>query len=265
MSLTQRIRNLFRSDRLADEFADEIASHIEMKTEENVAAGMSVEEARRSALRQFGNLARYSAQMHNVWVPDWLEQTLQDLRHSTRSLRVNLGFVLVVIATLSIAIGMNTAVFSLVEAIMIRPLPYPSAKRLVWIAEYTRDFEPERDNRIPRNDYLKLSSRVTTLKSIASYGNQDLALTFRGIPSQERIASITDSFWSLTGAKVELGHLFDSDAAHAIVLSHSLYERRFHADPGVLGKKVTIDGCPFTIVGVLAPQYRFWLPQQLFL
>jgi putative ABC transport system permease protein len=177
---------------------------------------------------------------------------------------VNLGFVFVVIATLSIAIGMNTAVFSLVEAIIIRPLPYPSAKRLVWIAEYTRDFQPEIDNRIPRNDYLKLSSRVTTLERMAAYGNQDLALTFHGTPSQERIASIADSFWNLTGAKVELGRLFDPNAAHAIVLSHSLYERRFHADPGVLGQTVTVDGYPFTIVGVLTPEYRFWLPQQLF-
>jgi predicted permease len=263
MSLTQRIRSLLGTDRLSDDLAEEIASHIDMQIDANVAAGMSPKEARRSALLRFGNPAHYRAQMHSIWVPDWLEELLQDIRHSARSLRLNPGFVFVVIATLSIAIGMNTAVFSLIEAIMIRSLPYPSAKRLVWIAEYSRDFQPERDNRIPRSDYLKLSSRVTSLKSMAAYGNQDLALSFGGTPSQERIASITDSFWTLTGAKAELGHLFNPDTTHAVVLSHGLYERSFHADPGVLGQTITIDGYQFTIVGVLARQYRFWLPQQL--
>jgi putative ABC transport system permease protein len=264
MSVVQTVRNFLRSRRLDDEFADEIAFHIEMRTRENLAAGMSADHARRSALRQFGNRTKYRAQMRNIWTPGWLDQTFQDIRHSARSLRGNPGFALVVIATLSIAIGMNTAVFSLVEAIMIRPLPYPSANRLVWIALYTRDFQPEIDNRVPRNDYLKLQSRSTTLESVAAYGNQDLALDFRGESSQERIASITGSFWSLTGATAEIGSLFDENAAHTIVLSHDFYERRFHKDPGVLGKTVTINGYAFRIVGVLAPQYRFWLPQQMF-
>jgi putative ABC transport system permease protein len=264
MSLLQRIKSLFRSDHMADEFALEIESHIEMKTEANVAAGMSSKEARRSAMVQFGSLNDYREQMHSVWVPRWLEQTIQDVQHSARSLKRNSGFVAVVVATLAIAIGMNTAVFSLVEAITIRPLPYPSSKRLVWIAPFDRNFQSERDNRAFRNDYLEMSSRFTTLERMAAYGNQDLPVTFNGSPSQERVASITDSFWSLTAGETALGRLFNPNETHVIVLSYALYAKRFHTDPHIIGQSVSINEYPYTIVGVLSPKYKFWLPQQLF-
>ncbi len=264
MPLLQRIRQFVYVRRTTDDISEEIASHIAMRTADNIAAGMSPEEARRRALLQFGNVTRYREQTREIWIPNWAEHIVQDVRYSAVSLRRNLGFVLVVLASMAIAIGMNTAVFSVVEAILIRPLPYPESERLLWVAAYDRNFQPERDNRIPRNDYLSLNSNMRAFEKIAAYGNQDLALTFQGNPAQERVASVTDSFWDLTGASVEVGRLFHPEEAHTIILSSSLYERRFHRDPAVLGQTLTINGYPFTIVGVLRRSYRLVLPQQAF-
>jgi len=264
MPLLHRIRKFVLARRAMDEIDEEIAAHIAMRTEHYVAEGMTPDEARRRALLQFGSVARQSEAARAVWVPVWFEHLVQDVRFSAVSLRRNVGFVLVVITTLAIAIGMNTAVLSVVEAVLIRPLPYPQAQRLLWIAPYDRNYQPERDNRVPLNDYLTLSRQMRTFEAIAAYGNRDLALTFRGSPSEERVASVTDAFWPLTGATVQVGRLFQPDETHVMVLSASLYERVFHSDPAVLGQSVTVNGYPFTIVGVLSPAYRFVLPQQAF-
>lgn len=264
MPLLQRLRQLVSFRRTRDDISDEMASHIAMRTDDNIAAGMSAQEAKRQALLHFGNVTRYSEQTRAVWIPAWIEQIVQDLRHASVSLRRNPAFVLVVLASMAIAIGMNTTVFSVVKAILVKPLPYPEAERLVWVAKYDRNFQPERDNRISRDDYPALASHMRTFEKIAAYGNQDLALTFHGNPSQERVASVTDAFWDLTGATVNAGRLFKPDETHVVVLSASLYERRFHSNPAVLGQTLTINGYPFTVVGVLQSSYRFVLPQQAF-
>lgn len=259
-----RLRRLFRKDASADDIAEEIATHIDMRAAHNIAQGMTPREARRAAEQSFGNVTHLREQTQSVWIPRWFDILQRDLRYAVTSLRRAWGFAAIVIATIAIAIGLNIAGFSVVEAILFRALPYPSAERLLWIAPYDRNFESDRDNRISGSDYLELSKRTRTFRQIAAYGNQDLALTFRGVPSQERIASVTGGFWPLTAAPIEVGRLFQPSESHVLVLSHALYERRFHADPAILGQTITIEGYPFTVIGVLAPSYRFLLPQQSF-
>jgi putative ABC transport system permease protein len=247
-----------------DRLDQEIQDHLEIETRDNLDRGMDPVEARRAARLAFGNVAMVKQEAYNVWHPVWLQQLLQDTKYALRSLLRNRRFAGTVIFTLALAIGMNTAVFSVVEAVLIRPLPYPEANRLVWLAAFDRDYQAENDNHIERADYTAWRTQTRAFDRTAAYGNQDLALMIHGEPYQERVLSLTGDLWNLTGAEPELGRLFHSGETHAMVISDSVYERAFHRNPAVLGQVVTVNDFPFTIVGVLRKSFRFVLPQQAF-
>jgi putative ABC transport system permease protein len=157
---------------------------------------------------------------------------------------------------------MNTAMFSIVNAVLLRPISYPDADRLVWIARYDAHYESFRDPYISRADYVVWRQEARSFERMTAYGNQDLAVGWRDEATQERIASITGDFWSMTGARPALGRLFAPGELNVIVLTHALFERRFAEDARVLGKSLTLNGHAFTVVGVLPSEFRFWFPQQ---
>ena len=194
------------------------------------------------------------------WV--WLEQLAQDIRFGSRTLRRNPGFASTVILTLALAIGMNTGVFSVIEAVVLRPLPYPDANRLFFLSSYSTDESTEHDTLVSRIDYSNWKDQSRTTESTAAYGNQDLAIMYRGQPTQERVASIAGDFWQLGGAQASLGRLFREGEPHAMVLSHAFFERRFHGDPNILGQAVSVNGFLFTVVGVLPEHFQFLFPKQ---
>jgi putative ABC transport system permease protein len=251
----KRCRNLEGLDQ-------EIRDHIELEAQENLDRGMMLEEARTIALRKFGNVTLVREETYAVWHPAWLEQFVQDVRYGLRTLGRNPGFSSVVICTLALAISMNTAVFSVVETVLLRPLPYPNANRLVWLASYDRYYESGHDTYVGRADYSTWKDQTHSFEGVAAYGNQDLTVMYHALPSQERVASITGDFWKLTGAQAAIGSLFSEGAPHVIVLSHALFASRFNSDPSVLGQTVTINGFPFTIIGVMPGDFRFLFPQQ---
>ena len=240
---------------------EEMLDHIERETRENIGRGMAPDEARREAMRRFGSVTLACEDTRAVWYPVWLEQLRQDARYAARSLRRNPGFSAVVVLTLALGIGMNTAVLSVVNSALLRPLPYPDAARLVWLSDFDYLYD-HRDNYVSRPAYLAWREHARSFDAIAAFGNQDLALLFDGVASQERIASVTGEFWPITGGRAVLGRLFAAGEDHAIVLSHALFERRFGADPAVIGKSVSINGHAFAIAGVLPPDFRFLFPQQ---
>ena len=241
--------------------SEEIQDHIERETNENIERGLAPEEARRVAERKFGNATRVEEDTREVWGIVWLEQLWQDIRYGLRALWRNPGFTAVVILTLALGIGMSTAVFSVVNSVLLRPLAYPDAERLVWLTDYDYLYE-HRDNYVSRPAFMQWKEQARSFEAMAAYGNQDLALIANDQSSQERVASITDDFWSITGGRAKVGRLFGAGEAKAIVLSYALFERRFGADPAVIGKTVTINGHAFTITGVLEPQFRFLFPLQ---
>jgi putative ABC transport system permease protein len=194
----------------------------------------------------------------------WIERSLQDFGYACRMVRRNPGFSTAVVLTLALGIGMNTAMFSVVNAVFLRSLPYPDASRLIWIATYDAGYESEIDRRMLPSDYAALSRQGSSFEAMAAYTNQDLALVYAGDSDTERIASISGAFWSMTAAQPTLGRLFSADEPHSIVLSWRLFNRRFAGDPRVIGKTVTLDGYAFEITGVLPPYFRFLFPQFLY-
>ncbi len=252
---------LFRRRKPVDDLSEEIRAHLEMQEQENLESGMPAEEARYAAVRKFGNVTRVKEDTWEVWSFVWLEQLWQDLRHGLRMLAKNPLFTAVAVITLALGIGANTAIFSVVNAVLLKPLGYPHADRLVWLADYDFKFGWG-DNYVMPAAYVLWRDGAHSFESMAGYANQDLALSTGGASDEERITSITDGFWGITGAQPAVGRLFGPGQPDTMVLSHGLFERRFAGDPQVIGKTVTVNGHPFTITGVLPEKFRFLFPQQ---
>ena len=248
-----------RRKRMMADLDHDIRDFIERETQDNIERGMPPEEARYAALRKFGNVIRVKEDTREVWTSVWLEQLWQDLRQGTRMLAKNLGFTAVAVLTLALGIGANTAIFSVVNAVLLHPLAYPNPERLVWLSDYDYVWG---DDMLSPAAYVLWRDAVTSFERMVAYGNEDLALTAGDAATEERVASVTDGFWDVTGAQPALGRLFRPGESDTIVLSHALFERRFGGDPKIIGKTVALNGHQFTITGVLGENFRFLFPQE---
>jgi putative ABC transport system permease protein len=189
-----------------------------------------------------------------------LVQLLLDARFGLRQLVRSPLVAAVAVLTLAIGIGLNTAVFSLVNAVLLRPLPYPESERLVWITPYSA--RTGQDTFPSRGDYMVWRQQTHLFDQMAAYGTQDLNLLVGGEASQERVASIGGDFWAITGARPMLGRLPANEDEQSLILSYGLFQRRFGGQPTVVGQPVEISGAPFTVVGVLPETFRVTFPQQ---
>jgi predicted permease len=190
-----------------------------------------------------------------------LQNLLLDARFGLRQLRRSPLTTAVAVLTLAVGIGMNTAVFSLVNAVLLRPLPYPHPDRLIWISDYDPRFG--QDTFASRGDYQIWKQQTQLFEKMTAYGTQDLAMVVGDEASQERVASIAGDFWVITGARPALGRLFEEGEENAIVLSHGLFQRRFGGQSTVIGQTINVSGTPFTITGVLPARFRVTFPQQV--
>ncbi len=247
-----------RRRRALDRLDEDIRDHIERETRDNVDRGLAPDEARAAALRKFGNVTRVLEDTREVWRILWLEQLLQDVRFGARTLRRNPAFTLVVVLTLALGIGLNTAVFSVVNAVLIRPLPYPHAERLVWLADYYPVLKAEI---VAGVDFLDWKAQAKSFDEMVAYGYSQQTLAAADSAEPHWIADVTADFWKFSGARPALGRLFASGERDALVLSDRLFERRFGRDPRAIGRVVKLSGRAVTITGVLPPEFRFVLPQ----
>ena len=188
------------------------------------------------------------------------DSLVMDARFALRQLGRTPLVGVVAVLTLAIGIGFNTAVFSLVHAVLLRPLPYPHAERLTWISPYEAYWA--QDTWGPRSHYRFYRQQTHLFERMTAYGTQDLSVVAGDEASQERVASIEGDYWALTGARPALGRLFGDDDQQALVLSHGLFQRRFGGDASIIGRSLEVGGASFTVVGVLPETYRVVFPQQ---
>ncbi len=248
-----------RSRRALADLDRDIRDHIERATQDNIDRGMQPDEARRQAMLQFGNIALVKEDTRAVWGWMSFEQFVQDLRYSFRRLRANPGFAAVVVLTLALGIGMNTAVFSMFSAVLLRSVSYSEADRLVWVSLSGEiPF-----NAIPLSEFLAWRDHVTSFEKMVAYENtQDHTLQTLENGTQVRAVWVSDDFWPVSGVHAALGHLPTTDDPNVVVLSYPFFQRWFRGDPNVVGRIVTVNGRQVTIAGVLPENFRFQFPQE---
>jgi putative ABC transport system permease protein len=242
----------------------EIGAHLEFEIRENIARGMPPDEARRAARRHFGNLTQVQERATESWTFPALETIAQDLRYGLRGLRRSPGFSLVVALTLALGIGANTAIFSVVNAVLLRPLPYPAAERLVELGES----DPKAEGiSVTWVNYQHWRNENHSFEDMAGFHTAHLTLTGRGEPLLGRAATVTSGFFGLTGAQPLLGRVFgDADdrpgAPLTAVLGYRFWIDKLGADPHILGASLTLNGQPYGVLGVL-PQHFGFFPQPI--
>ena len=247
-SLYRRVRGLLRAGAIRDEIDEELQFHIDMRAAENERAGMSAADARREAERRFGDRARTKEHGYEVRGGGWLETCWQDVRYGARMLRKHPGFTLIAVTALALGIGANTAIFSVVYAVLLRPLPYKDAGRLVIANISPPDF---RD--------LKESNRV--FDGLAIWATNQYNAAVNDESKQTLGATVSPEFLPLLGTP-QLGRAFTpaEDREPLVVISHDLWQTRYGGDPQVLGRTIRLNGVPHTIVGVMPPEFQ--LPSQ---
>jgi putative ABC transport system permease protein len=255
-----RLRTLFGRERLEREMDDELRAHLEKAIEENRKRGLSPEEARRVALVDFGGLDAVKEDCRESWGIRALETLMQDVRYGVRTLRRNPGYAAAVLVTLALGIGANTAVFSVVSSVLLKPLPYAAGDRLVVLRRAERTSGNE-DIGFSVQEILDYRRQARSLDGLAEYHSMNFTLFGGPEPQRVRTGVVSASFFDVLGTHALLGRTFlpGEDAIGAepvLVLSHE-YWRRLGSDPGIVGRKFEMNDRVHTVVGVLPalPQY----------
>jgi putative ABC transport system permease protein len=274
--LPDGVRRVFRlrlrrdvDEQVADEVDSEIRFHIESRIDELVAGGADQAEAERRATEEFGDmtqaqqtLRRESARTERrVRRSEWLSELVQDLRYGWRKLWAKPGFAAVAILTLALGIGANTAIFSVVHAVLLKPLPYREPSKLVQIWEKRPDGNDR--NVVSRGNYLDWRDQTTAFEAIGAYsGGFGTSLGGAGDPIRVDISAVTPSTLRILGVSPAVGRLFHEEeglpgSASVVMLSHGLWQRRFGGDPNVIGSVLDVGDESRTVVGVMPEGFDF--------
>ena len=273
-STSNRLRSLFRKDAVERELDQELRFHLEHQIGENISAGMTPEEARCAALRAFGGVEQFKEECRDERRVNIVETLLQDARYALRMLTKNTGFAFFTVAVLATGIAANTAIFSIADAVLLRPLPYRDANRLVMIWEDATSYGFPRDTPAPGN-FADWKSRNQVFEDVAaaSFG-ASLNLTGDGRPEEIVGRKVTTNVFCVLGASPALGRDFRAEddipgAPGVAILSHGLWLRRFGSDPGIIGREVWLNNGKYNVVGVMPRGFQFpnreaqlWIPVQ---
>jgi putative ABC transport system permease protein len=242
------------------ELVEELASHLAMQVEDNIRSGMKPQEARRQALVKAGSLAAGLERYREQSGFPMLETSLQDIRYGLRMLRKNPGFTAVALITLALGIGANTAVFSVVHAVLLKSLPYPDPERLVEVSEYQLH---NGEQSVSWMDFREWQAQAQVFDGIAAIRPHHFVLTGQGAPDLLRAGEVTSDFFPLLGTRTVLGRTFvpqddRPEAKRTVVLSYSFWRTRLGSDHAILGRDLILDDAPYIIIGVLQPDFRFF-------
>jgi len=268
----RRLAMLLRRDQFDSDLEQEMKLHIQMRADEQIRQGLSETAAHAAARRQFGNVLSLREQSREAWGWRWLDQLAQDVRYGTRTIVRAPGFTAVTVLTLALGIGGTTAIFSAVYPILFQPLPYPNSNRITMIWEFSREGL--------RGDgtfgmYRELSERSQSYDSIAAVKPWQPTMTGLNQPERFDGQRVSASYFRTLGVSPALGRDFQPsedqlNGASVVIVSDSVWRRRFGADPGIVGSKATLDDKSFTIIGVmpsgfdnvLEPTAEVWAPLQ---
>jgi putative ABC transport system permease protein len=272
--LWRRVLILLRRGRFGSELAQEMRFHLEMKIEENVCAGMSPREAQNAARRQFGNQTLLLEGSREMWGFNVIETLAQDLRYGARALRKSPGFALVAVVTLALGIGANTAIFSVVDAVLLRPLPYPEPERLVmlWTTMKSQGIS-QSGSAMP--DYREWRDQTRSFEGLGAFYYSDFNLAGdSGEPARAQGARVTAHLFDVLGVRPALGRNFlpeeEQYGRHQVaLLSYGLWQRRYAGDARIVGREISLAGQLYTVVGVMPqgtaffdnqPAVDLWVP-----
>ncbi len=266
-----RLNGLLRKNRIEQEMDDEMRFHLLMRTRENIERGMNPDEAEREARRRFGNVGRIKDLARDIKGGGFMETLLQDLRYGARMLLKSPGFTLIAVITLALGIGANTAIFSVVNAVLLRPLPFKDPDRVMMVWE-RRANSGEANTTISGHEFVAWREQSNAFERMAIIRGGDFTLTGNGEPEAIIAEQVSAEFFSVLGAPPLLGRAFtpgEDQAGHnnIVVLNQKLWQRSFGSDPEVVGKTTTLSDRPYTVVGVMPALYPnspdLWLPIDL--
>ncbi|HEX2663432.1 MAG TPA: ABC transporter permease [Candidatus Acidoferrum sp.] len=245
------------------DLARELRDHLDLEADEQRAAGLSPKEAAYAAHRALGNTLMIEEDVRAVWGFQWLETLVQDVRYGMRMLRKSPGFAAIAILTLALGIGANAAIFSIVNIALLRPLAYAHPEQLYLVREIVPQFAkfyPTVNANLP--DFRIWQKQVHAFADVALAEATSADLTGAGEAESISGMRVSANILSLLGVRPALGRPFrpeedESGHGHVVMLTNSFWRERFHGDPAILGKSVTLDGAPHEIVGVLPASFRF--------
>jgi predicted permease len=276
--LKQWFRSLGKSRAVKQDIDEELRLHIELRTAENLAAGMSPQEAARAARKRFGNVLSIREECREVRGAGCTETILQDIRFGLRMLRKHPGFAAAAVLTLALGIGATTTIFTVIDGVLLNPLPYPGSDRIVHVWERNLPLGMESANTSPPNfmDWRKASQSFEALAYFGEFaGNlsQTFILTGDGAPERLRGRFVSSEFFQVFGIQPMVGRVFlpqedQPGAARIVILSHDFWQRRFAGNPGIVGNTIVLDNFgrhAYQIVGVMPAGFDYpgssvWIP-----
>jgi hypothetical protein len=254
-----RFAGLFNKGRKDRELQDELESHIRMHIEDNLRSGMTPEEARRQAMIQMGGIESTKEAYREQRGLPLLETLWKDLKYGARMLRKNPGFTTVAVLTLALGIGANTAIFSVADRLLVRPLPVEKPERLALLGvQYGDQLAFDNFNYPLFRDYQRgntvFSQLTATFETAVGMGDG-------GATERQRALLVSGNYFQMLGVSAALGRTFaqnegvEIDDAPVAVLSHGLWRRQFGADPQVIGRQITVNSRVFTVIGVAPREF----------
>lgn len=271
--LLLRLQTLFLRQRTTRRLDDEMQFHIEQQIAENIAAGISREDARYAAMRAFGNPTALKEETRETW--GWMpfEQFARDLRYATRTLSRTPGFAMIAILVMALGIGANTALFTVVRSVLLKPLPFKNPEQLVMIYEQSAD-RKQAYNVVAGGIFQQWQKQSRNFEQMAILGGSAYNLSGANgqLPEKVEGGKCSWNFFSTVGVQPAYGRVFDTsddraDANATVILTWTLWRRRFGGEPAILGKDILLDGEAYTVIGILPqwfsypdPETQVWTP-----
>ena len=259
--LRKKSRALRHGSRLDRELTAEVRFHLDMEAQKYVGQGMSPGEARDQALRNFGPMAKHTEEARDARGITWLEELIADLRYGARTLGKNPGFALLAVLTLGLGIGANTAIFSVINGVLLKPLPYDNGDRLLLIQQSTTQASQQNFG-VSIKELYDYRSQLASFDGLVEFHQMSFDLLRRGEPDRVATGVVSPNFFDVLGIRPLLGRTFiatdDDEGAEAVlVLGHAYWQTKFGGDPNIIGQVFEMNDRPHTVVGVLpaVPHY----------